>query len=484
MRQPISLGNFLKMTPSAPQYSPNTQHYLVAGANPTYYLDNPGIEEMQAAPLIASFNWASVLGALDGNVIAAIPSSVAAAQGLSVFIMTSTSQVFGIDITGASPTIRSLGFPTGSAISNVPAGELACVNGYLYATIYLTTQVYRLNNFVTPTWTGFGSITIGANTFLTPFLEYCMITDISVVKKIDSSFNFLTGINLGTGWQILGTENYSDKYMAIAGVLSNFQDYTQNFLFLWNGISDRYNYSMRIPGNFIGMKMVNGVLKVAVRITKNKASVFYLKQTSLVWDFDTNYSLVDGNITGFDPENVDALFNFKGDLGIRLKTNSDMVNPLLVHGTSPSGPKEFIFSYGKRFSRFSLGIDGMLYGFQYVPGGIDNVVYYPDTATSFQSIIYKSAWIPAKNAKGIDIWYETPPANTGDAINITILARGENITNGFVSTVLTPITKDNYLTRKRTRLDLQGYAGDFIKIELSTVNTSTWQPIIRAVNLI
>ena len=110
-------------------------------------------------------------------------------------------------------------------------------------------------------------------------------------------------------------------------------------------------------------------------------------------------------------------------------------------------------------------------------------------AGNYKQLLYKSQWIPVRNLQGVDIWYETPPSGT-DKIVVTLYGQGENlITSGAQTIDLNPITATNYLNKKRSRLDISDYQtgeafqGDQVKIVLSTVNT-TWQPIIRAINLI
>lgn len=485
MKTPIKLNSFLRMTPETPEYTPTNQHYLIAGANPTYYNDTPGIQEQQLAPLAASASWQKVTATLDGNVIATAPASAAAASNFSVFVMTSTSQVFGVTVAGGVPTgVTSLGYPGGSALSGVARGQLTSVNGYLYATVNLTVVVYKMNNFTTPNWTSFGSIIIGVSTFLLPFLEFCMITTQTAVKKIDSAFNILTGIDLGVGWQILGTENLNDKYMVIAAVRSNFRDYTENYLFLWDGISDRYNYSARIPGSYLNMRMIDGDLNMAVALSASKTTMYTLNGVKLRELFKSPYSIIDGAEFGFVPEDTDAIFNFKGATGVRLKTNADMINPLLIFQQLPTGTKSFILSSGNVFSQFCLGADGVLYAFENIPGGNDNIFYYPDTATAYQPILYRSHWIPVKNLAGIDIRYENPPQASTDAINVTLYGKGTDIIVGSQVIPLDPITPTNFLTQRRTRLDAKGFDGSHIKVELSTVNTGAWRPIIRGIELL
>lgn len=491
----INITDFLRMTPEAPVYTPKNQNYLIAGANPTFYTDMPGIQEEQEAPLTASLNWQKISLTLDGNIVAMIPASCNSAN-FTVFLMTSTSRVYGITMSGGIPVAAtSLGFPDGSSHSGLVTGKLLCWNNTLYAGVYLDSGLYRITSFSGPTWSSaFGSVTIGVNTFLAGFLNYVAVSDgsgnvntIDNTTFVQSSPPTAPSLALGVGWLIFGMQNYNDKYLAIAAANTNFQDYTGNWLFLWDGISAAPTYSMRIPGAYIDMAIVNSVLYVAVQVSSTKTTVYTMKNNFLVEDFTSPYSLVAGAVFGFVPEDSHTLFNFQGQLGARLTTNADLTTPLLISGNTPVGPERFILSSGNNFANLCTGTDGLLYAAEYIPGGPGNLWYYPVTDThSYQSILYRSMWIPVDNPSGIDIRYALPPQLSTDSINVTVFGRGQDIVTGtgITTTVLTPITPTSFLNQKRTRLDLQGFQGDFIKIQLSTVNTGSWRPIIREVKVV
>jgi len=564
MSKIISLNNFLKMSPEAPQYTDRNQHYLISGANPTYYLDTSGTQEEQIAPLIASLDWKAITSSLDGNIIAMIPASISASY--SIFLMTNTSQVYGITSNNGPTGIVSFGYPSGTAQVNMPTGKLTVVNNNIYAGLYNDNRLYYTGNLLAskvvsisigtpavitlnnhrliadnqiqfgtsgtlPTgitagttyfvlaagltlntfeisltsggapintsgtqsgvqiysqtlWTPFitSSAYIGLYTYLEPFLEYCIInTTSSVIKKIDNSYSLLTGLNLGTGWNIQGFKNYNDKYLAIAAQLGN--DFTNNCLFLWNGRDDTYNYSMKIPGKFVDMKVINSVLYVVVAINTNKTVVYQLSGTNLKEVFEPQYSKIDVSGPYYQYIDLYCLFNYQNNIGLRLTSNSDLTFPLMVYGNSPVGKSEFILTSGNQFNQIILGSDGILYACEFIPNGVSNLYYYPLTNTTSQPILYRSQWIPCKNAQGLDIIYDTPPQSGTDAINVTVYGDGEDIITGTSTTTLDAITPTNFLNQKRTRLDLKGFVGDKIKIELSTVN-STWRPIIREINLI
>jgi hypothetical protein len=483
----ISIQNFLKMTPEVPQYSDKNQNYLIAGANPTYYMDNPGIQEDQVAPLVASLNWVKLNVTLDGEIIAMIPAS-ADSNSFSVFIMTNTSRVYGVIHSGGIPTgVTNLGYPDGTAHSGLITGKLACVNNTLYAGFLGGSGLYRVTSFTTPSWSSiFGSVYISGETFLLPFLEYCMITDTSGdVLKIDPSYNQTAGISLGAGWLILGVENLNDKYMVIAAARTDSYDYTENYLFLWDGISGTYNQAMRIPGSYIDMKVIDSILNVAVSISATKTAMYTLSNTSLKFNFSPQYGLISNAILGFVPEDSHSIFNYNNLIGLRLNSTADLIYPLMIYGDTPVGLEEFILTSGNQFNIFSVGTDGLLYAVEVGTGGLANIWYYPQaTGTSYQNILYRSQSVPVHNLAGIDIWYETPPSSVTDQIIVTLIGVGEDIITGSTTIVLPAITNTNILNKRRTRIDVQDFAGDKVIVQVTTVNNGTWRPKIDHVDLI
>jgi hypothetical protein len=478
------IDNFLAMTPEAPEFSKNNKNYLIAGANPTYYLDNPGTEEQQNAPLAASLNWVKVAGVtLDGNIIAMYGGGTGGTT-FSAFIMTSTSQVYGINVSGGVPvSVTSLGYPSGSPVT-ATHGDFTVINGYLYAGYNLMSNSYKMNNFTTPNWTTL-PIAFGLNSFFINFNKYTMTSYYNTVTPTDSSFTSYTPLNIGNSGEVLGMVNYNDKYLAIAGVLSGFIDYTQNYIFLWDGISPTYNFSVKVPGTFFGMKVISGVLNVVVQLSSGKTAVYILDGINLKQSFLSPYSNIDTfGFTGLQVIDTANIFDFKGDVGVRLASNGTLTSPIMISGNPPAGESKFILSSGNAFSRFTTGIDGLLYAAEYIPGGADNIWFYPVTGNSYQPITYLSSWMPSQSAASLEIVYNSPPQSVTDAINVTVYGVGEDILSGSSTTVLAPITSTSYLTANKTRLDLQGFVGDKMKVQINTVNNGTWRPIIRAIRLI
>ncbi len=485
------LENFLRMTPQVPNYAARNQHFMIAGADPLYYLNGSGVQEQQVGPLAAALDWLQISGVvLDGNVVHAVPSTEGT---FSIYIITDTTHVYGINTT----TITDLGYPSGGSVPNA-GGRLVCANNFLFANWSSNTQVFRMP-LPSGSWTGFGTININVGAhIMEPFLDYVAILDgtgsftqPNLVRKLDTtSFLLSAGIDIGKGWGVMMLRNYNNKYLAIAagqvapGGLVN--GYSQNYIFLWDGISDRYNYSVKVPGQFIDMKVVDTVLYVAVKVASGKTSIFYLAGTKLKKVFTTQVSNI--NSATYSPVPI-SLFDFKNYLGIKLNdtpsNSGSLVTPLVAYGKEEAGPFEYIFSYGKIFDQIVVGYDGLIYANLYVGGGNSTIWYYPASGTVYQSIFYLSQWMPLGNLTALDIYYDEPPAIAGDKISVTIYGKGEDISTGGgnSTTSLTDITSLNFLNQKRTRLDVQGFTGDKLRVQLQTTieGGSSWVPIIRGI---
>lgn len=418
---------------------------------------------------------------LDGNIVHMITSTNST---YDVIAITDTTKVYGLTDT----TVTDLGYPSGVSVSNI-GGYLAIGSEYIFTTWGSATTVYKYP-LAGGAWTTLGTITGSTGThIMEPFLDFIAIRDGSgtfltggLVRKIDvSAFTISTGIDLGTGWGVMQMRNLNNKYLAIAGgktsVGGSSSGFSQNYIFLWDGISTRYNYSVKIPGQFIDMRVVDSVLYVAVQASSGKSSVYYLAGTRLRKVFTTQLGKIAGSMR---PDIACSLFDFRNFLGVKLNSATSPTYSLVIYGKDDAGNVEFVHSSGRAFDQFAVGYDGDLMANLYVSGDVSVLYWLPPSGT-YQQILYTSQWIPVKNLRAIDVYYDTPPQTGTDAINVTIYGRGENIISGSSTTVLTSITPATYLNNERTRLDVQGFAGDKLKIQLTTVNTGSWRPIIRAI---
>jgi hypothetical protein len=429
---------------------------------------------------------------LDGNVTHMVPSTNSTYAG---YMVTDTSKVYGFNTT----TVTDLGYPSGSAVSANIGFQLAIAGGTtttgnLFLTYPLSASVYKMP-LASGAWTTTAG-TLGASLGIhqmEPFLDFVAVGDavsggtfMSLIKKLNvTSYAISTGIDLGAGFGLLRMRNLNNKYLAIAAGKSSGATitigYPQNYIFLWDGISSRYNYAIKVPGQFIDMKVIDSVLKVAVKVSNNKTCVYSLSGTRLVKDLTTQISAILSSpvYSAFQC----SVFDFRNYTGLHLNDFSTLTDPILVYGKDESGDIEFIHSSGRDFDQIITGYDGNLYANQYNLNSSSVLFYLPTTGTTYQNILYLSQWIPVKNLSAIDIYYENPPQSGTDQINVVIYGQGEDIITGSSTTTTANINPSNYLTAKRSRLDLEGFVGDMIKVQLSTTN-STWKPIIRAISLI
>ena len=489
----ISLNNFLKMSPEAPQYTDKNQHYLISGANPTYYNDISGVQEEQIAPLIASNVWQ--LAYLNDGGHGSVGSSHITSLIPNPLVGSPLNDAFGIDIYGnifMYSIYNNSCTNYGAVISGINSGDNAIHGfaGLIIAIVYTSAPfIYSSSSGSSGTWTSLYPVALsgGANGIGQRYMEqmgqFLYISDgldsshtMSQVKLLSASFVYIAGIDLGIGWTITGIRNFNDKYMAITANNANFSG---DYLFLWNGQAGvDPQYKAKIEGQYIDMAIVNSILYVAVRVsgtgnsaTIGKTAIFYLKNNQLVPLLTPQISLLS---SGYGDNGV--LFNFSSKLGMNLVSKD-----LMIYGDSEIGKEEFVLSTGRDFNKFCVTANGYLLAVDYYTF---SPYYYNLSSTTFNQISYKSHWIPVKNLQGLDIWYDAPPSITGDKISVTIYADGENIITGTQTIVLADITPTHYLNKKRTRLDVVGFAGDRCKIVLTTTQTSTFRPIIRGIDLI
>lgn len=488
----ILLDNFLRMVPQVPEYSEKNPNYLISGANPIYYLDEGG-EEQQFSPMAASVDWKQVTTSIEGNIVQFVSSTDGTHDG---YFITSTTHVYALGTSG----LTDLGYPSGSLVNNL-GGCLAVANGILFAAY--AGAVYKMTipgSF--GGWTSVGSVAAnsGGTNFMEPFLDFVALVTGPTSSKpyhyIDvintTSFTITApptlGIDVGSGWGILKIANLNNKYLCIAAgqtaTTSGTAGYDNNYIFIWDGISSRYNQSVKVPGKFLDMKVINSILYVGVQESSGKSSVYYLVNNSLRKMYSTQVSSI--RATVYSPTPC-SLFDFKGNIGVHLQTfqsiaGLNITDPLLIYGNEESGTTEFIHSSGRVFDQIFTSYSGIIYANTYVQGGNSLLFYLPTTNTTYQEIIYQSQAIPVKNVGSIDIIYDAPPQNVNDAISVTLVGYGEDIIAGSQTLSLDDITSTNYLNAKRTRLDVKGFVGDKVIVHLSTAN-SAWRPIIRGIKL-
>ena len=296
------------------------------------------------------------------------------------------------------------------------------------------------------------------------FKDFCAVADGSLIRKLTTGFVLSSGIDLGGDWKAtLKMTNIGNDYLVIPAS----RGYGNDFVFLWNGISSTYQYALEVPGKVLGVQTVKGRLYIAVRNTANRCVIYLQKGKQL--EIVTH-----------------PLLNFNGSIakdGLSLFHGSS----LLVSTTAGS------FIYGDSFvgvystnqyNRYCIGNDSYTYG---SVTATQAVYKFDDQVTTHNPIVYISKWIPLSGKlSAINIYYDTPPTSASDTISVSLDSWGENQYTGVTNIPLTTITNTNYTTTKRTILDVKDFTGDLCRINLQTTSNvpSTWQPIIRKIELI
>ena len=493
----FTIDNFLRMSPQIPQAGAQNTNYLIANADPLSYLAN-NLQEEQVAPLSAAGYFLPVSysgsGAISGNIIEMIDGG---GSGWDVIATADDFTVYGFsNATGKTSKLFYLGAPPVGSGGDGSA-KIAIFNGNIVWTYY--GQDYYYTNYLSgSSWTKKTAAFTSTNRvkYLEPFFKWLMVSDGSNVMKIDSTWVMTNGLSLGSQWDIMKLTNFNDKYLAIAAT-TNQGTSNNNYLYLWDGSSVVSNYSMKIPGMFQDMYVSKGVLYVLVQERYGQSALYYLSGTilrrvqSIQIDYISLATYSNGIVYGT------VLSEYSGMLCIRLGSKG-----IMLTGQLDAGQVEYlIYDYSSSI----YGVSGVAtkvinagLGLLYMSVGKNIGYYIPysgsgNTSTCIKNINYQSQWIPVRNLSGIDIWYETPPKVSGDAITLTVYGKGENlITNGSQTINCPPIVYNAIDSQQRTRVDLRDistgeqFAGDQVMVKLTTTlgTNSTWYPIIRSINLI
>jgi len=467
----LKITNFSQMNPEAPEYGPKNQNYLLSGVDPFYYLAQTAVQEQRVAPLAASRTFVS-FNTFPGNIVFLLPSSITTFDAL---VLTDDGTVSGSDLT-------NFGQPNGAS-PNV--GMRAAIFSANVLWITPTSANLFRKPITTPaaSWTittPLNLFGVGAGVrFLKPFLDFCAVSDNDgtaknsnhIVRKIDSGFLASLGIDLGVGWNIVAMENYNNRYLAVVGSYSGDGTFSGgmadiNYLFLWNGISARYNSAVRIPGIFWDMKVIGDTLYFVIVERLNQFALYKLVNNSLVKVFniaiDTVKSGANANTVGY------GLFNYNDALGINLNSKGQFIYDTFNKSKYILTPQDFTLEQ-------RAGPNGIIYAAK-------NTVLYTYQASGYSPITYVSQWIPFQDPKTIVVKYATPPG-AGDSIQVTLLGYDEDGTASS-SLPLQVIDNTHFYNSYKTPLDCKGFRGKQVQVKLQTVSASGWAPIIREVELI
>ena len=471
MANKIEIKNFLRMSPQIPEYNSRNQNFLIANADPLHYLSD-NTQEEQVAPLIASRQFSALTPITAGhNVVDMIGGGNSV---YDIFIVDDTYTVYGYDSTGTYHS--NFSNPESPSSGRVGGARLAIFGDNI---IFSSPSKLFVKPISSGSWTEITPALGSSNVKqLEPFLEYIIMNATGEIYALDSSLTAPTlKFDLGTNAYVTKLQNFNDKYIAIAYNFGN--TIGNNYIAMWDGISSEPNYRVKVPGLFQDMTVDNsGSLKVMALENSGQSALYYLVGTNLRREQSIQYDYCDAPNMLFAPINV--FFKFRGTTGVRLHSKGN-----LLIGNSDAGAVEYIIN-DTVFTKLINAGTGHLFA-----GVGKNIYYLPETGTSYANITYTSQWIPVKNLAGIDVWYDAPPVSGTDAITLTVYGQGENlITSGTQTINCPPITPTAFDTQKRTRVELRDissgeeFAGDQVKIVLTTVNTGTWRPKINAINLI
>jgi hypothetical protein len=481
----LKLTNFSRMVPENPEASPKNQHYSISGVDPFYYLNQSAIQEQKYAPLAASKTFVTQGSYAAAQLLGMVPNTV---SNVPVITFRNDGSVYGESTSGIVTNYTTLGSPTGGAIAANQGCRICIFAGYVLW-IYSASASLYYNTITSPSaiaWLTVAGLHLNGgagNRYLKNFLDFCAISDCDgttktanhVVMKLSPSLTLSQGIDLGIGWNISGMENLNNRYLAVAGAYASDGLYGSalssdiNYLFLWNGISARYNTSIRIPGVFVDMKCVGDQLFVLVTERGVQQALYQLVGNSLRRLFplaiDFAYTATPSTLFGYE------LFTYNNLVGINLSTKGQyMYNPV--------SKEKFILTANTFDSLQQVKSTGELWAVN--SGGITGLSFY--TGTTYSPISYRSQWLDFKDPKQIVVKYATPPAS-GDSIQVTLDGFDEDGT-ASAALALTPITNLTKYNAYKTPLDCQGFQGKLVRVTLTTVSASGWQPILREIELI
>ena len=168
------------MRPEVPEFSAKNQHYLIAGANPTYYLDTAGTQEEQVAPLSASLQWKKLTPTLLGSWSQTNENATVAlyASGTNpTYYGQNFLNTNSIVLSNAVFYIKSVGSPSSNIVAKIyastggvgatPTGSFLAISDTVSATPISSS--FALTTFP---FSGVNKITLSANTEYFVVIEY------------------------------------------------------------------------------------------------------------------------------------------------------------------------------------------------------------------------------------------------------------------------------------------------------------------------
>jgi hypothetical protein len=474
----IVLMDFASMTPEVPEYSNKNQHYFLGNVDPFYYLLT-GTQEQQYAPLAPAHQMASIVTGLDMSTI--YFGTIAMAQDTTVnnilFLTTDNQHTYAITVNN---TLLDLGKPSGASSTYSVAG-LAIYNGNLIATYGGTSNFYRqlLSSSMTSTgWVTSGGTIFSAGGWLVPFLQNCFTggSNSSQIQQINSSWSVLPGIDLGTGWGILKAVNWNNKYLAFVGQQNQNNSDKTNYLFLWDGISPKYNYAITIPGVYKALHAhSDGNIYVAV-INGGIPQLYVLSgiHLKLVFEFPFTYT----STINWNSWYIIKLISYGKYMAFLMQSEGSGGNSFIMLYDPERKNKYILLSKSFSISANQLTNAISIGDNIYISLADTKIYVYSPISSSVQPIYYQSQNIPLNGTiDTVEIYYDSPPTGT-DYINVFINSYDED--TGNTQTALTTINSTSYLNKKKTILNA-GIKCNSFNLQLYEQINDNWNGIIRKI---
>ena len=463
----FTIENFQSMRSDMPQFSAKNIHYSMSGVFPLYYKELNTTQEEQLAPLVPSYVMSTQSTSINGNItdIISISNDGTGTSGRAIVDVNNNV------INGAASFAQPFGAGSNAQMF------LADFAGNLIVSSSTSTQLaYMPYGASTYTLIGSGNSNTGIPRYLTPFLDFCAVTNSSKIYKLTSNLvspSTTEVLDIGSGFSILAKPEVFDRYLSIPGAKTT-SDYKNNYLFLWDGFGSRYQYNIPLPGKFIAQTNVFGRLYVLVEEYQNTQGLYQVVGTQLkkIRNMHALYTTRNSAVVGTTPK-YHPMFNARGYVAVC--TDSGL---FLWRADETIGEVGFLYNT----TNYSGGTSTGTYNYLHVVAG--NTVYFDTTAGGFNNISYFSQYIPVESVSKLEIWYNLPPQSGTDTINVTLYGIDEydpagNLFNQTV--VLNPITPTSYDSSKRTVLDCGGFIGKKMRIGLTTVNTGAWRPVIKKI---
>lgn len=468
----IVIDNFSNMRPDLPTFSVKNTMYAASGVNPLYYIDNNITQEETIVPLAASIamttSYVNTTGTITDivSVLDSPPYAIADNQGYVVNGSASSTKVF-VASTVSLDVFNNYTLAASSASGNIAYAGVQS-STFNMAPMGLgysgTFGPFLMFNFV---YFGTSALMICYNNFV-----YAIPANLFPYTYGAAGYPVLA-LTLPASYSIIAKPEIYVNYASVPYALSSYL-FNNNYLALWNGATPVPSYNILLPGRFVGQVCIGGTLYIVVEERAGVQTLGYLKQYQYI-----RKRTLHGTFTTASNK-IRAVFNAQGYVGV----NTDL--GLYLYKADPDlGEIAFLYDTNNYSAVISASNSSLTDNYS-LYGVIGNTVYTTYNASLFNPVNYKSQYVQVTPYR-LKIWYNSPPQSTTDAIYTTLYGIDEydsqgNLANEVIQ--LNAITNQAYDTNKSTILDCQGFTGDKMSISLTTVNSSSWRPVIKRIEII